>query len=186
MQPTDARVAQVVRTMLEIRKATAEDIDAVAAVHAAGWRAAFGEILPPGFTPSVEELGARHRRRFAERPGGRLVAEVEGRLRGFCFFGPSRDEGAEPGVAEIYVLFVAPESWRSGIGRSLVEGALAELSDFGEVTLWSAADNARANAFYEALGFSRDGARQTRPDFGNVTEERYRRALPRPPWCRCG
>ena len=109
------------------------------------------------------------------------MAEVDGRLRGFCFFGPSRDQGAERGVAEIYILFVAPESWRGGIGRSLVESALAELSDYSEVTLWSAADNTPANAFYEALGFVRDGAQQGRADFGDVTEVRYRRALPRPP-----
>ena len=67
------------------------------------------------------------------------------------------------------------------MGRSLVERALAELSEFSEVTLWSAADNSPANAFYEALGFVRDGAEQARPDFGNVREVRYRRAPPRRP-----
>jgi|SRR5215211_4860345 len=107
------------------------------------------------------------------------VAEIEGELRGFCFFGPSRDECAEPGIGEIYVLFVDPSAWRGGVGKALVEHALEELTrgGFWEVTLWSAAVNHRANAFYENLGFLHDGARHAREQFGNVEEIRYRRPL---------
>jgi ribosomal protein S18 acetylase RimI-like enzyme len=167
--------------MIEVRPATSADIEAMAALHSSGWREGFAGIVPPDLTPSPERLAQRMRERFAERPGGRLVAEIEGELRGFCFFGPSRDERADPAVGEIYVLFVAPASWRTGVGLALVKRALEELAGFDEVTLWSAAENHRANAFYEALGFARDGADQLRPEFGNVREVRYRQALPRPP-----
>ena len=162
-----------------IRTATAEDIEAIAALHSAGWREGFAGIVPPELTPSPERLAQRMRERFADPARGRLVAEEGADLRGFCLFGASRDEGAEPSVGEIYVLFVDPSAWRRGVGRALVGHALTELKagGFREVTLWSAAENARANPFYEELGFARDGAEQRREAFGEVREVRYRRAL---------
>ena len=161
--------------MIRIRPATAEDIEAMAAVHAAGWEQGFAGIVPPELTPSLETLAERMR----ERPGERLVAEIDGEVRGFCTFGPSRDADGEARVADIYVLFVDPRAWRGGVGKALVHQALAELEKAGydQVTLWSAAENARANDFYERLGFSLDGAEQTRESFGKVREIRYRRDL---------
>ena len=44
------------------------------------------------------------------------------------------------------------------------------------LTLWSLRDNIGANAFYERVGFERDGAMQTRPALG-VPEVRYGRSL---------
>jgi ribosomal protein S18 acetylase RimI-like enzyme len=162
-----------------IRKATHDDVPAMAALQAAGWADAFGGLVPPERTPSAEELTQRLYRRFPT--GTRLVAESEGRMRGFCAFGASRDDDAGPGIGEIYVLFVAPSDWRRGIGGALAERALEQLDEFEQVTLWSAAENARANRFYERLGFVPDGAEQVREEFGNVREIRYRRTLrPRP------
>jgi ribosomal protein S18 acetylase RimI-like enzyme len=151
----------------------------MALVHAAGWRQGFAGIVPPELTPSPEQLVERQRERFADSSVGRSVAETEGELRGFCVFGPSRDECGEPGIGEIYVLFVDPSAWRRGVGKALVDHVLAELGKrgFHSVTLWSAAENARANAFYEKLGFVHDGARQAREEFGDVEEIRYRRPL---------
>ena len=60
------------------------------------------------------------------------------------------------------------------MGRSLVEGAATELArrGFTAATLWSLRDNDRATAFYEGMGFERDGATQTRDDLG-APEVRY-------------
>ena len=174
MHRIDAKVAQV--RVIEIREATTDDIEALAALHSAGWREGFAGIVPLELTPSPEQLAERMRERFADPARRRLVAEVDGDPWGFCILGPSRDEGTDPSVGEIYVLFVAPSAWRRGTGRALVEHALRELRDFREVTLWSAAENARANAFYERMGFALDGAEQFRPEFGNVREIRYRLA----------
>jgi GNAT superfamily N-acetyltransferase len=163
---------------IRVRSATVGDIEAMAVVHAAGWRKGFAGIVPPELTPTPEQLIERQRERFADSSIGRAVAEIDGELRGFCAFGPSRDEGSEPAIGEVYVLFVDPSAWRGGIGRALVEHALGELGKgFGEVTLWSAAQNGRANAFYEVLGFVRDGAERFREEFGGVREVRYRRPL---------
>ena len=48
---------------------------------------------------------------------------------------------------------------------------------FSEVTLWSFRDNSRANALYELLGFTPEGATQRREQFGGLVEVRLRRAL---------
>ena len=164
---------------ITVRSATVDDIEAMAAVHAAGWRKGFAGIVPPELTPTSDLLAKLLRERFADPGPTRIVAELGGEVSGFCNYGPTRDAGSDPGVGEIYVLFVDPAAWRQGVGRTLVRRALADLERHGcrEATLWSAAGNARANRFYEALGFAPDGAEQTREQFGNVREVRFRRAL---------
>jgi ribosomal protein S18 acetylase RimI-like enzyme len=108
-----------------------------------------------------------------------LVAELDGEPAGFVRCGPSRDPDAEPGVGEVQSFFVAAGRWRHGIGRELMRAALAELAERGyrAATVWSFADNERANAFYESHGFVRDGATRTEEAWGHILEVRYRRAL---------
>ena len=48
---------------------------------------------------------------------------------------------------------------------------------YSEATVWSFADNERANAFYENAGFTRDGAERTEDVWANIPEVRYRRRL---------
>jgi GNAT superfamily N-acetyltransferase len=118
-----------------------------------------------------------------ERIGGEtpvLVAELDGELAGFVRCGPSRDPDPEPGVGEVQSFFVAARHWRHGIGRELMPAALEELvaRGFRGATVWSFADNERANAFYEAQGFVRDGATRTEDVWADIPEIRLRRALP--------
>jgi len=165
--------------MITIRAAAAEDIEAMAEVQAAGWKEGFAGVVPPELAPSPAQLAEQLRERFGDTSRWGAAAEVDGEIRGLCLFGPSRDADSEREIGEVYVLFVDPSAWRRGVGRALVEHALAELREreFREVTLWSAAENYRANAFYEQLGFCHDGAEQSREQFGNVKELRYRRSL---------
>jgi GNAT superfamily N-acetyltransferase len=110
-----------------------------------------------------------------------LVAEEEaGELLGFTSCGASRDPGAGPGTGEIMTLFVAAGQWGAGVGRALMAVALTDLGARGhtEATVWSFAANERANAFYEAHGFTRDGAERTEAVWAHVPEVRYRRPLP--------
>jgi ribosomal protein S18 acetylase RimI-like enzyme len=146
----------------------------------AAWREGFVPILPSAFRlPSAEEF----RPRLAESltaPGVRkLLASDGGRLLGWISFGANRDPDAPPGSGEVRGLNVHPDAWRSGVGRALLERALALLVEEGyeEATLWSFDENERANAFYERLGFERDGAGQRREFSAGALEVRYRRAL---------
>ena len=56
--------------------------------------------------------------------------------------------------------------------------ALDDLRERGysEATVWSFADNDRANRFYERCGFERDGAERTEEDWAHILEIRYRRS----------
>jgi GNAT superfamily N-acetyltransferase len=85
-----------------------------------------------------------------------LMAEDDGEVVGFTNCGSSRDPDVGPEVGEIRTLFVLPSHWRAGVGRILIAAALDELRGrgFTEATVWSFADNERANRFYERHGFS--------------------------------
>jgi ribosomal protein S18 acetylase RimI-like enzyme len=55
-------------------------------------------------------------------------------------------------AAELVDLFVAPESMRRGIGRALLNDAIAALASDGIRSLW-VTGNQHAIAFYSAMGF---------------------------------
>ena len=147
------------------------------ALWLASARAAFEPLLPPGHPfpePQPEPM-----REAAER-GYLIVAEEDGELIGFVGCGPSRDPEPEPGVGEVRSFFVAAGRWRRGTGRTLMAAGLASLAEQGydAATVWSFADNERANAFYEAHGFERDGTTRTEDVWAHIEEVRYRRPLP--------
>ena len=109
-----------------------------------------------------------------------LVAEDDDGLAGFVGCGASRDPDAPESAGEIHTLFVAEGRWRGGVGHALMTAALADLRERGyaEATVWSFAANERANAFYEAEGFNRDGSERTEATWAHIPEVRYRRPLP--------
>jgi len=83
-------------------------------------------------------------------------------------------------VALLERLHVEPASWRRGLGRALLDGAMEELRGrrFREVTLWTAEWNA-SRGFYEAMGWSLDGATREKTFAGSTfTEVRYRTEVP--------
>jgi GNAT superfamily N-acetyltransferase len=108
-----------------------------------------------------------------------LIAEEDGELVGFSTSGESRDDDAGAGVGEIRSFFVAAGRWRRGVGSALLAASLESLRERGctEATLWSFDSNERANAFYEARGFTRDRAVKTEEAWAHIPEVRYRRTL---------
>jgi hypothetical protein len=113
-----------------IREATRLDAGTIAEVHVASWRSGYRGILPDEILDSLSvEERERTWREILEgkraRAGGRvagggftLVAEVEGRIRGFCSVAtPSPDPDLTSNVAEIGALYVAPKLWRQGRSR---------------------------------------------------------------------
>jgi ribosomal protein S18 acetylase RimI-like enzyme len=108
-----------------------------------------------------------------EEPG------VEG-LLGYSAYGSSRDPDAGRETGEVRTFFVASASWRRGIGSAMMDRALRDLREMGfaDATVWSFADNARANAFYEHHGFERDGGERREDAWAGILEVRYRRPLP--------
>src|SRR6185436_14687493 len=99
-----------------VRAATVDDARAIAEIHVAGWRAAYRGHMPDDFLAalSVEQRTEHHRRGIGtpRSPEHRTwVAESDGRIVAFAITGPSRDEGAAPGVAELFALYADPPKW---------------------------------------------------------------------------
>ena len=161
-----------------IRPATAADAEALAALWEASARAGFTELLAPGHPfPTFDPM--RVVQRLADDGLRVLVADEDGELLAHTTFGTSRDADVDSSVAEVRSFYVHPSAWRRGIGSALMERALSGMveMDFEQATLWSFAENARANAFYERHGFERDGTTRAEEVWARVPEVRYRRSL---------
>ena len=167
---------------VEVRAARLDEAGELAEPAIAAWREGFRGIVPA----DVDPARAWRPERIADRLRGPnhdgseiLAAKIDGEIRGLVLIGPHRALDAPAGEGEIIALYVHPTRWRQGLGRALVEAALARLAHWGhtEVIVWTLAESPRNLAFYEALGFHRDGARQRRPSFGSPLELRFRIAL---------
>jgi ribosomal protein S18 acetylase RimI-like enzyme len=168
---------------VRIRDAKATDAGAIAEIHVAAWRAAYRGVMPDDYLAalSVEKRTAMWQTTIAKAGPAKLaVAELDGRLAGFCLFGPTRDD-APSDIAEIYAVNVHPEFWRQGAGQSLCEHAVREAAarEHSAVTLWVLKENDRARRFYERLGFAFDGTEKTDTKLiGSALHDmRYRKAI---------
>ena len=165
-----------------IREARPEDALEVARVHVRSWQGAYRGLLPEDFLNTLRPEERARRYRFgSDDPAAphTLLALDDGAVLGFATTGPSRDEDA-PGLAELYALYVDPDTWARGVGGELHERALTRMSELGhaEAILWLLAGNERAARFYRARGWACDGARRWEEPYGVRSRViRYRRAL---------
>jgi RimJ/RimL family protein N-acetyltransferase len=163
-----------------IRDAAPPDARGLAGVHVASWRWAYHDDLPAEFLGSLSvddrERAWVERLAAGDPAAGTQVAEDNGRIVGFCSFGPTRDEGAPPGTAEVFAIYLLPEAAGRGIGRDLFASAIDRLRamDYGRAMLWVMASNERARRFYERAGWSWDGTTsEHRFDCANLPIVRY-------------
>jgi ribosomal protein S18 acetylase RimI-like enzyme len=166
---------------IRIRRAGPEDASAIAIVHVRAWRAAYGGIVPDTvlaeLSPEQRAEDTRSRLQAEGTDERTFVAETEGVVSGFVTAGPSRDPFADPGVGEVYAIYVDPDLWRGGIGSSLLARAVTHLRDRGytSATLWVLAANEAGRRFYEDLGWEADGSTKPCSAGENELEEvRYR------------
>lgn len=164
---------------MNVRAATPEDADAIARIHVDTWRAAYRGQIPEAYLDSLStEERAKTWAGTLARPGPGKVL-VTDLLTGFCFFGPSRD--GEDAVAEIFAIYVRPDSWRRGAGRLLCEEAQrdARSRECSAMTLWVLTTNERARRFYDHVGYAPDGGERTNTRLTGhpLHEMRYRKVL---------
>jgi ribosomal protein S18 acetylase RimI-like enzyme len=168
-------------TDIRIHRATEADAEAIGRVHVRAWQAAYRGILPDAYLDAldVRQRAGFWRREVTTLPEDRrpwVAAGAQG-IVGFVVAGPARDEDLEAGTAEVYAIYVDPDCWSTGVGRTLMEHQLAFLRRRGhpEAVLWVLADNLRAIGFYERGRWARDGESRTLTIGGQeVVEVRYR------------
>lgn len=158
-----------------VRPAAASDARPMVDVRLASWRAAYGPLLPPRVWNTMDPaaMADRFAPRLAASDPRALVAEIDGAVRAYSLFGPSRDDDQD-GTDEVYAIYAHPDNWSTGLGRALMAATLDELGR--PVTLWVLEANDRARRFYEIAGFLPDGSRKPADMPGGVRlpEMRYR------------
>jgi ribosomal protein S18 acetylase RimI-like enzyme len=149
-----------------IRFGAPADATDLTGIHVRGWQRAYAGLMPDRFLAELRVDDPvrieRWRARLAEPGGGRTVVAVDpdSGAVGFASFGPDRED---PDAGEVYAIYVDPDRLGTGMGRALMDEAVARLRQrgFTRIRLWVLAGNARAIAFYERYGFRPDGGRST-------------------------
>lgn len=145
---------------IRTRPATLDDAPALARIHVESWKEAYQEVLPQSLLDDLS-IGAREKdwkQWLAGDVWTTTVAEADGVVVAFCSIDLTSEDGRN---GEIAALYVSPDRWRSGFGRTLLRDAFAELRLRGkeEVILWVFADNEPAISFYARFGFTPDGGK---------------------------
>ena len=172
---------------ITIREAIIADAEVIARLHVRSWQWAYRRQLPDEYLDGMSETLDRRikttQTRLADKPPDHRwwVAEQAGQLAGFAITMPSQDEEAAPMTGEVSLIYLEPQAVGKGIGRALFARAVTDLQQRGyaQAILWVLETNARARQFYEAAGWTADGASKTEEWPGLVLREvRYRKALP--------
>lgn len=169
---------------MPVRHARLSDAREIAEVQVASWKSAYRGLIADSLLDNLQ-VAARQQRWdtiLADSSSHVFVIEQNGHILGFIATKVNADEDADAKkMGEIGAVYLAPNEWRKGYGRQLVDAAIASLREqgFAEVTLWVLRNNKRAIEFYESLGFRPDGATKVdvRENDVQLHEVRYRRAL---------
>jgi GNAT superfamily N-acetyltransferase len=140
---------------MKLRAADAEDIDAIARLHAESWRTAYRGQYRDAFLDGPvydDRLGVWRERLTSPAPNQHTVVAEDGALAGFaCAFG---DDDARWGTL-LDNIHVDPDRKRGGIGTLLIR-EIARWADRAYPAagfyLWVLEANAPARRFYERLG----------------------------------
>lgn len=173
LTPTAAPIA------IPVRDAGDDDIPAIQDIYAhyvLNSLASFEEQVP-----EVDEI-ARRRAAVLERGMPYLVAECDGRVRGFAYCAPYRDRSAYRYMVEDSI-YVSPETPRRGLGRALLSTLITRAGALGYrqmVAVIGDSQNRGSIGLHQNLGFREVGVlRSAGWKFGGwVDSVLMQRALP--------
>lgn len=136
---------------IEVRQARVDDDAALVAIDVATWTASVSPAPQP--PPGTEFFGER------TRPEDVLVAELDGVVAGYAAVGNSLPVPSHEHVVELRGLAVSPDAGGRGVGRRLVDAAVAEARARGarKMTLRVLGANTVARRLYERCGFETEG-----------------------------
>jgi GNAT superfamily N-acetyltransferase len=160
-------------SMVTVRPAGVDDAEGITRVHIRGWQWGYAGLMPAPYLAALDQTEARraeqrreHLANLTERSAV-FVAVRAAEVIGFANVGRYRDkqdgDDLADGAGEVYAIYVTAEVAGSGVGRAMMDAAVAWAHGGGldPVRLWVLEGNARARAFYERYGFRLDGGRST-------------------------
>lgn len=142
-----------------IRSALQDDAETVARIYIDSWNSGFGELLSGANRTVTPKCVERWRHDLVQPiPHRWWVAESMGSIVGFAGIGPSRDP-VNVQLGELDTIAVDPPYWRARIGKALMAVAqhFLRVDGYDEAILWTVDGYERGIAFYEAMGWRRDG-----------------------------
>ncbi len=157
-----------------IRQARPDDAAAVARVYIESWHDTYPGVLSAQLLCAMTSRGQTARWHATIAAHGRecvLVAELgQHGVVGMTSFGPARDTSLGFD-GEVYTLYVDPNFFGEGAGRSLLRAAFFNLRQqgFGRCLIWMHARN-NTRFFYEKMGGQRI-AERTVAMMGDVVPE---------------
>ena len=168
--------------MFELRRATLEDAETIAETVQLGF-ASFRAWAGPAFDPPPAALELPQVREGLKRPSTwAMIAFSGGEPAGHVAVTQAREREEPrpdiPGLAHLWMLFVRPPWWGSGLAARLNALAVAHAAERGyaAIRLHTPGGNERARAFYEREGWTTDGVAIPEPLLG-LDLVQYRRDL---------
>jgi RimJ/RimL family protein N-acetyltransferase len=149
-----SRTSRSTATVVEVRPATAADEGPLAALDRATWSWLSSPLPRPG-----DDWTFFHDQRPTSEV---LVAEVDGAIAGYVRVAPATSLAATSHVLQIRGITVYPSLRGQGVGRALVDAAIAEARRRGarRLTLRVFAPNEVARRLYESAGFVVEGVQR--------------------------
>jgi ribosomal protein S18 acetylase RimI-like enzyme len=141
---------------LEIRTATPQDALNIAQTHVKSWREAYQGIIHQSYLDdglNVAERAESWAKNLAGERKGTFLAFYGEALAGFITVGQSRnDQYLE--YAELYAIYLDPEFFGLGIGKSLLTHAVEHLiaQEFEKMFVNVLSDNKLGRQFYDRMG----------------------------------
>lgn len=165
---------------IALRRATIDDIDALAAIHAASAQAAYAHVFPAGTPFPHADARADLLGQLARGGARAIIATIDDAPGGFALAGRPADRAPDKAdVGELHLLHVRSDLWAHGIGSRLLASAMTAMGADGyrRAILWVLIENTRARRFYERHGWIEDGATAIKQHAVTINMMRYARRL---------
>ncbi len=153
-----------------------DEAEEITRLHRRAAQTGFAHIFPPEAPPPPFEDDL-FRWQFwlgPDRDQGRhaFTVRASGRILGVVLAGP---DPHEPALGHLARLYVEPERWGSGIGTTLHDAAVVDLTGraFPAATLWVLEDNVRARRWYERLGWRQTSRRKPTFEPAGIFDAQY-------------
>lgn len=142
--------------MATIRLITANDVDAVVALHDESCLESAGHRMNPTTRKNVQKMFSRYVDNLLAYT---YVAEEDGQIVGYLASAITYHPAMSGALGELEDMYIMPEYRRRGIGTQLVQTAGATLREVGKVYVIRAmacVDNTDVRAFWLSLGYEND------------------------------